>query len=121
MIGDVFGNTPVVVERHECPTSTPWGRADTVTKIADGIYRVDTPGHGGYWLSRSRNAVVRKRIPLFKTFAGGPWYEEDCDWAVVVAAFPECFKPEKVEIAKNTIRQGLDGSYFFHATPLLEA
>jgi hypothetical protein len=25
------------------------------------------------------------------TFAGGNWYEEDCDWALVALSFPELF------------------------------
>ena len=79
--------------------STIWGIADHVTKVSTGIYWCTTSSHGGVWLSIDRRllmpAVLRKA-------AVGAWYEEDCDWCLVVTAFPECFKddPQAVESAK---------------------
>lgn len=29
---------------------TPWGVADDIQHIGGGIYRVDTPSHGGYFV-----------------------------------------------------------------------
>jgi hypothetical protein len=73
--------------------STPWGQSDDAGEtIAPGIVWYDTASHGGIHLSPERHAAVRKRFPGFTTFGGnGPWYEEDCDWAVVVFTFPEHF------------------------------
>ena len=73
------------------PKGTPWGTADSVIKVAEGIYRIYTPSHGGYWLSDERHAVVLAAFGIQSTFAGGQWYEEDCDWSLVAIAFPEHF------------------------------
>lgn len=60
-----------------------WGQPDHCEKIADGLYNVDTPSHGGWVLSPDRLA----RVPA-------PWrdlvgygaevgaFEEDCAWSV---------------------------------------
>jgi hypothetical protein len=91
-------------------SNTPWGEAQDVEKIAEGIESVMTAGHGGFKLSTERHAMVRQKFPDFHTFAGGSWYEEDCDVAVVVVTFPECFKPETVEQAKKMVAN--DTEYF---------
>lgn len=62
---------------------SPWGPVDSVEEVAHGVEFISTPGHGGYHLSEERQAEVVKRFPHFTTFVGGPWYEEDCDWAIV--------------------------------------
>jgi hypothetical protein len=95
------------------PIQTPWGVADSVELVAVGILSVSTPSHGGYKLSPERQAVVADRFPGFKTFAGGPWYEEDQDWAVVAIVFPEHFPAEAVEVANVTAQQSAeyDGLY----------
>jgi hypothetical protein len=82
---------------------TPWGMSQDVENIGPGIDFVETAGHGGIRLSADKHADIQKRFPNFETFASGPWYEEDCDICVVVVAFPQYFKPEKVELAKKTI------------------
>jgi hypothetical protein len=61
---------------------TPWGAADYVTEILEGVHNVSTPSHGGIKLSRERNAA----IPDYMRKAGG-WYEEDCDWCIPFVAF----------------------------------
>jgi hypothetical protein len=70
------------------PTSTPWGPAQTARKIANGIMVYSTARHGGYHLSPTRAAQVPASI---RSFAGGAWFEEDCDWAVVCLVFPREF------------------------------
>lgn len=63
---------------------TPWGSADHVTNIADGITSVSTPGHGGVKLSAERNRAVHPDLRV-----KGGWYEEDCEQAIVAFTFPE--------------------------------
>ena len=48
--------------------------------------------------------------------AGGPWYEEDCDWARVAVVFPGAFKAQEVADAKRTLRNWEPEIYerFFH-------
>ncbi len=73
--------------------STPWGAADTVRELAPGILRVETPSHGGIWLSPDRLAQV---APEWRAYAaqwshgwGEAWFEEDCCALAVLATFDE--------------------------------
>ena len=82
---------------------TPWGQSDHAQQYAPGIVFYGTPSHGGFHLDRKRHATVKRIFPAFETYAGGPWYEEDEDWRVVVIAFPECFPPTEVCQAVDAI------------------
>ncbi|WP_156250944.1 DUF7007 domain-containing protein [Pseudactinotalea terrae] len=62
---------------------TPWGAADVVYDIADGIAEVGTPSHGGIKLSPQRN----KLVPAPLRNASG-WYEEDCEANIPMWTFP---------------------------------
>jgi hypothetical protein len=61
--------------------NTPWGptqHADLLT--ADGgIIVYETSSHGGIGLSSKYDAKLPATVPAF---AGRPWFEEDCDWAI---------------------------------------
>lgn len=80
---------------------TPWGTADRVRYHAEGIVFYGTPSHGGFKLDRQRNAAV----PDYMRAPGG-WYEEDCDWAIVVVVHPIAFKddPKALEDARDSLR-----------------
>src|SRR3990172_6042981 len=80
---------------------TPWGVADASEKIAPGIMRYDTPSHGGYHLSQARRAQMPEPYKSWPTFAGGNWYEEDCDWCLVALSFPDVF-PGAADAARET-------------------
>lgn len=87
-------------------TETPWGPSSETetTVIADGIISYTTPSHGGFHLSEARQKVIQKRFPDFKTFGNGTaWFEEDCDAAVVMVAFPEAFSETNVKHAEKMI------------------
>ena len=84
---------------------TPWGTAQSVDKIAEGLFFISTPSHGGYWVSQERLG----RMPLvlltpsrFYT-VGSQWFEEDVEAARVVLAFPDLFEPEAYEGAETTM------------------
>jgi hypothetical protein len=83
---------------------TPWGPSQQSEQIAPGITYYSTSSHGGYHLSRERMAKFREIFPDFKSFAGGAWFEEDCDWAIVMLAFADLFPAEIVEQALATAR-----------------
>ncbi len=80
-----------MVPEMASPAMSPWGTPDAVTDEAPGMWWYQTPSHGGYWLSPERRASMPEALKC-ETFAGGPWYEEDCDWAIVVCAFPDDFE-----------------------------
>lgn len=65
-------------------TRTPWGRAQSKTAYALGISFYDAAGHGGFRLSRQRNAMVHSAWRR-----EGGWYEQDVDAAIVHFTFPE--------------------------------
>ena len=72
--------------------TTPWGVAQTVEQLAEGIFFVSTPSHGGAWVSQEWREFmpgVLKRPTNF--YQGGPWFEEDCEILRVVVAFPRAF------------------------------
>ena len=88
-------------------TSTPWGKADNAEKIAPGVMRYDTPSHGGFHLSPTRNAKVPAewRAASFGKAGERGWYEEDCDAILVVMAFPDLFDAAMVERAREGFKR----------------
>ena len=65
----------------ETLVSTPWGWTHDVEELAEGVWRVWTPSHGGLKLSRERWAEIPAcvRSAMFTpTFA-----EEDCEEPIV--------------------------------------
>lgn len=89
------------------PTDTPWGRAQDVKELADGVWMVSAPSHGGVWLSPDRMAKVPKLLKHAK-FAPGPWFEWDQDILVPVVLFPEAWKPHAVERARSDVWAAVD-------------
>jgi hypothetical protein len=86
-------------------THTPWGRADSIEKVADGIEFYSTPSHGGFRLSNERLIQLHAVHGPVKTFCGhAEWFEEDCDWAYVATAFPEHFNAEQLAHAGATLK-----------------
>jgi len=83
---------------------TPWGDAQDVRTIAEGIVEVSTAGHGGIHLAGERQRAVKAIAPKFETWAGGPWYEEDCDVSLVILAHWEHFSRAAIRGAVHTVR-----------------
>jgi hypothetical protein len=84
-------------------TTSPWGAVEHVTQLAEGIWQIDTASHGGIFLSDQRMAEMPVERRETKYSKGG-WFEEDCDWALVAVTFPDAFKDEHVEIAREIVR-----------------
>lgn len=80
--------------------NTPWGESQSITLIADGIQFVSTPSHGGFLLTPERREAMPQPYQSIQTFAGGNWYEEDCDYALVMLAFPQYFIKLEVDMAR---------------------
>lgn len=68
------------------PKSSPWGKPDQVEEAAPGIWRVFTPGHGGFLLSPERMKAMPIELRV-NSYGGNNAFEEDCEWALVFAAF----------------------------------
>lgn len=92
---------------------TPWGAAQHVEQLADGIWSVSTAGHGGMKLDDERN----RQIPApFR--ADGGWYEEDECWAVpgffFSDAWPEHRRAEVKRVAERTLKNGFPDQWEKH-------
>lgn len=80
-------------------TSTPWGPSQHAERVTRGITFYGTAGHGGYKVSAKLNASMPGHLRL-----DDGWYEEDCDWSLVVTAFPQHFDDKTREAAKRTLK-----------------
>jgi hypothetical protein len=85
-------------------TSTPWGEPQTSHEIAAGIVFYSTARHGGYHLSPERFDTFRQFFPEYVLWAGDPWFEEDCDAALVTLTFAAEFSNEHVFFAEQSVR-----------------
>jgi len=81
-------------------TYTPWGDSQYTKIVAPGIIEYSTASHGGRHLSASRRLAMPKQFAGFQPFAGAGWFEEDCDTAVVMLAFPKDFTAAEAKHAK---------------------
>lgn len=83
---------PVFNSIHR-PTTTPWGKIQQATQILPGIWSVSTASHGGLILSCERFMAMPILLRCNR-YGGGRCFEEDCEWALVTAAFFEEFRPQ---------------------------
>ena len=63
------------------PTYTPWGWTREIKELAEGVWRVTTPSHGGLKLSREQWSELPTEVRdamITPTFA-----EEDCEEPIV--------------------------------------
>jgi len=67
----------------------------SVATVTRGIVVVGTASHGGIWLSPERV----ERLPEVLRSKTLPWFEEDCDAALVILAFAEHFSTEQLKFA----------------------
>lgn len=79
--------------------STPWGGSQMAVVYTEGVVAHMTSGHGSFHLSTERNAKVH---PLLRKDT--PWYEEDCEWAIVAMSFPDLFTAYERSTAEKIIR-----------------
>lgn len=73
--------------------TTIWGESQHTKKLADGILSVETSSHGGIILSNARNAELQAVLGVSREDRS---YEEDCNYHLVVLAFPKDFSGEMV-------------------------
>jgi len=80
--------------------STPWGQSQHGVVYGPGIVFRHTASHGGFELSAERNAEIHHLLRSDNGF-----YEEDCAWAAVAAAFHELFTGLERRDADEILRQ----------------
>lgn len=91
---------------------TPWGRAQSVTPEAEGIYFVSTASHGGVKVRRDLN----NRIPSYMRRPAG-WYEEDVEWCLPFVALEAHFLATGTPRAIATIQEGMHVNTFRNWLP----
>lgn len=106
----------VKCRRLGMPATTPWGAAQGAEGYGDGVVSVHTAGHGGFWLSEDAWRRMPRAVRDVSTFAGGRWYEEDEDWALVAVGLHQHFDDERVFYAVRTVlgrctRDGASGAW----------
>lgn len=92
-----------------CPKRSPWGKVQSAELLQDGVWVVDTPGHGGVKCDRKANA----KIPAVFRKPGG-WYEEDCDVAIPMLFLNLYRDSEQADRCKNTLRDYYPDAYEKH-------
>ena len=91
---------------------TPWGKPDHHHAIAPGIDSYGTPSHGGIRLSAERLEEMPADLRVLGTFCKRPqWFEEDCDYALVVLAFPQYWEPAAV----RNVLKFIEGNWWHNA------
>jgi hypothetical protein len=86
------------------PHGSPWGDIDAFSVIADGVYEVSTPSHGGIYVSPAARVHMPAALLAFAPFSGeAGWYEEDCDWAIPTLAFAARMEAKHVIYAYNAV------------------
>jgi hypothetical protein len=83
---------------------TPWGSPQTQKEYAPGLVLVTTASHGGFFVSDEMLAKMPVDCREARTYAGKNWYEEDCDYATVVLAFPEFFSETDYYFAVQSVQ-----------------
>ncbi len=84
---------------------TIWGYTDHQQKLAEGVYSVTTPGHGGIIVKASlANRYLSETAKSYSDLEYG-WYhfEEDCLWAVFAKENPSLFTKKEIKLADDTI------------------
>lgn len=102
---------------------SPWDLVETVEQIADGICFVTTASHGGYHVERELHQAMPSLLANSNTYSGcgSPWFEEDVEWSLVVAAFPEKFDARTVFHAYKTLAHYADTSIPHRSTYMARA
>ncbi len=76
---------------------TPWGQADSSHAVAQGVYIVSTPSHGGVMVAKAtvhakRLALSERAMTLAMSWGSYYCFEEDCLSAVFFYEQPDVFR-----------------------------
>ena len=91
------------------PNHSPWGPVQHAKMIAEGLWSVSTASHGGFYALDGVIAQMPEDLASIRTpYSNFPWYEEDCDWAILAVALPQYFEPQSVKNAILTAQMDRD-------------
>lgn len=87
------------------PVYTPWGPADHIHVITEGITEYSTPSHGGIGITQQR------LMEMPEALRDGLWYEEDCAVSKVVVGLSQYFSDEQYALAKASLKTWYPDAY----------
>lgn len=100
---------------------TRWGASQHRHKITQGVYEVDTAGHGGIMVRKevAQQLLSKEALNVSDTWEGWICFEEDCDWALFVYEQPVLYaacrakqgRKETAEEWKQLARKTLEHWY----------
>ena len=93
--------------------SCPWGGIDHLTPLGPDAVSVSTPSHGGIWVSPEGLAKIPAALRE-TAYSPGPWFEEDCDWAIPYAFLELARYESDLERVQMMRRAALDTLARFH-------
>lgn len=73
---------------------TPWGKSDSKINVVRGVSWVGTPSHGGFAVTPTAALQYLSTSAVSRATKYGSYYffEEDCDYAIVMLEMHEVFK-----------------------------
>ena len=83
-----MSSTAIEIRTETCPRNTPWGRADHVEQLCEGIWIVGTPSHGGVYVAPELWETMPPDMRETNYSEGG-WFEEDSDLVLPLWHFNE--------------------------------
>lgn len=86
---------------------TPWGPAETVRQIAEGIYSITTESHGGIYVNDSHAKQISEELVSLTWLQSSNWFEEDSDWCIPYKVFEDEILEGTDERAKRCIAKGI--------------
>lgn len=91
----IYPDNPIPLESTDTNRPTPWGKADFQYKIERGVALVNTPGHGGFLISKGKaqSYLSLEALQHGEPYGGYLAYEEDVDAAIVLLEHPEIIAP----------------------------
>src|SRR5260370_30173594 len=97
--------------------NTPWGKADSIQRIARGLSFVGTPSHGGFMVA---DGFARKHLSGAALVRGerfGNYYafEEDCNAFIILLEIPSSRQGTVTDESKI-----VDGLSHWHADYLIQ-
>jgi hypothetical protein len=94
--------------------NTPWGVADVHSLHPENkILRVSTATHGG--IAVTLDLQMPACLAALGTELGGyRWFEEDLAWAAPATAFPRCFHPDQVWMAREILQHNYPEAFMAH-------
>jgi hypothetical protein len=108
--------------------NSPWGTIDASEKVIPGVRMVETPGHGGFMVTKKKGDAIlseeaRSISQVYSYWPTHYCFEEDCAWAVLMWESKDireeycrrqrfwCDKPQNDEAFTNYLRSTLRSYY----------